>query len=71
MAIAAAEADEVEHGGDGEGRRRRRSRGRVPTADGERIDGRAGPRSESVVLIKSADRSLCLPISPNKHYYSN
>ncbi|KAF8754285.1 helix loop helix domain [Rhizoctonia solani] len=52
MAIAAAEADDVEHAADGEGRRRRRSRARSSATDGERIDGRAGPRSESVVLIK-------------------
>ncbi|KAG8748245.1 hypothetical protein FRC10_007634 [Ceratobasidium sp. 414] len=55
MAIAAAEADEAEQTGDGDGRRRRRSRGRVSTTDGERIDGRAGPRSESVVLVKTID----------------
>ncbi|KAF8666836.1 helix loop helix domain [Rhizoctonia solani] len=55
MAIAAAEADDVEHAADGEGRRRRRSRARSSAADGERIDGRAGPRSESVVLIKTID----------------
>lgn len=55
MAIAAAEADEVEQMGDGEGRRRRRSRGRSSATDGERIDGRAGPRSESVVLVKTID----------------
>lgn len=54
-AIAAAEADDVEHAADGEGRRRRRSRGRVSAAEGERIDGRAGPRSESVVLVKTID----------------
>lgn len=55
LAIAAAEADEAEHAADGEGRRRRRSRGRVSAADGERLDGRAGPRSESVVLVKTID----------------
>lgn len=60
LAIAAAEADEAEQAMDGEGRRRRRSRGRASTADGERVDGRAGPRSESVVLVKSTD---CSPIS--------
>ncbi|KAJ1307493.1 hypothetical protein OPQ81_001592 [Rhizoctonia solani] len=55
LAIAAAEADDAEHAADGEGRRRRRSRGRSSAADGERIDGRAGPRSESVVLVKTID----------------
>ncbi|CAE6476365.1 unnamed protein product [Rhizoctonia solani] len=45
MAIAAAEADDAEHVVDGESRRRRRSRGRSSAADGERIDGRAGPRT--------------------------
>lgn len=55
MAIAAAEADEAEQATDGDTRRRRRSRGRASTADGERIDGRAGPRSESVVLVKTID----------------
>ncbi|CAE6515860.1 unnamed protein product [Rhizoctonia solani] len=55
LAIAAAEADDAEHTADGEGRRRRRSRGRSSAADGERIDGRAGPRSESVVLVKTID----------------
>ncbi|KAG8719662.1 hypothetical protein FRC08_002322 [Ceratobasidium sp. 394] len=55
MAIAAAEADDAEQTGDGDGRRRRRSRGRASTTDGERIDGRAGPRSESVVLVKTID----------------
>ncbi|KDN50511.1 hypothetical protein RSAG8_01009, partial [Rhizoctonia solani AG-8 WAC10335] len=55
MAIAAAEADDAEHVVDGESRRRRRSRGRSSAADGERIDGRAGPRSESVVLVKTID----------------
>ncbi|KAG9126015.1 hypothetical protein FRC07_005193 [Ceratobasidium sp. 392] len=55
MAIAAAEADEAEQAGDGDGRRRRRSRGRASAADGERLDGRAGPRSESVVLVKTID----------------
>ncbi|CAE6425151.1 unnamed protein product [Rhizoctonia solani] len=55
LAIAAAEADEAEHAVDGEGRRRRRSRGRSSAADGERMDGRAGPRSESVVLVKTID----------------
>ncbi|KAG8697753.1 hypothetical protein FRC12_009253 [Ceratobasidium sp. 428] len=55
MAIAAAEADEAEQAGDGDGRRRRRSRGRASTTDGERLDGRAGPRSESVVLVKTID----------------
>jgi hypothetical protein len=53
MAIAAAEADEAEQATDGDGRRRRRSRGRASVTDGERVDGRAGPRSESVVLVKS------------------
>ncbi|CAE6410710.1 unnamed protein product [Rhizoctonia solani] len=55
LAIAAAEADDTEHAADGEGRRRRRSRARSSAADGERIDGRAGPRSESVVLVKTID----------------
>lgn len=51
--------------GDGEGRRRRRSRGRASTADGERMDGRAGPRSESVVLVKSEYPSS-LPFTSNE-----
>ncbi|CAE6424728.1 unnamed protein product [Rhizoctonia solani] len=55
LAIAAAEADDAEHAVDGDGRRRRRSRGRSFITDGERIDGRAGPRSESVVLVKTID----------------
>ncbi|QRV75015.1 helix loop helix DNA-binding domain protein [Ceratobasidium sp. AG-Ba] len=55
MAIAAAEADEAEQAADGDSRRRRRSRGRASTTDGERLDGRAGPRSESVVLVKTID----------------
>ncbi|CUA76066.1 hypothetical protein RSOLAG22IIIB_02073 [Rhizoctonia solani] len=55
LAIAAAEADDAEHVVDGEGRRRRRPRGRSFAADGERLDGRAGPRSESVVLVKTID----------------
>lgn len=55
MAIAAAEADEAEQTTDGDGRRRRRSRGRSSATEGERVDGRAGPRSESVVLVKTID----------------
>jgi len=32
---------------------RRRCKGRAATEDGEKIDGRAGPKSEHVVLSKS------------------
>ena len=43
-------------GGGGGGGRRKRTKGE----DGEKVDGRAGPRSESVVLQKSTDSFLVL-----------
>lgn len=38
---------------DGKSKSRRRGKGKTKNDDGERIDGRAGPRSENVVLSKS------------------
>ena len=48
----AIRAEEEASSGLGSGGKKRRSRGRVGD-DGEKIDGRAGPRSENIVLAKS------------------
>ncbi|KAF8273307.1 hypothetical protein EI94DRAFT_1716358 [Lactarius quietus] len=53
----AIRAEEEASNGLGPGGKKRRSRGRV-SEDGEKVDGRAGPRSENIVLAKS--KSLCL-----------
>lgn len=45
---------------------RKRGRGRLLGDDGEKLDGRAGPRSESVVLQKSASVSITIAISPDQ-----
>lgn len=48
----------------GKGRAKgKRKRGKGATDDGEKLDGRSGPRSENVVLQKSKCRSLVLPLS--------
>jgi hypothetical protein len=48
----AIRAEEEASSGLGSGGKKRRARGRV-SDDGEKIDGRAGPRSENIVLAKS------------------
>jgi hypothetical protein len=48
----AIRAEEEASSGLGSGGKKRRTRGRVGD-DGERVDGRAGPRSENIVLAKS------------------
>ena len=48
----AIRAEEEASSGLGSGGKKRRARGRV-SEDGEKIDGRAGPRSENIVLAKS------------------
>jgi hypothetical protein len=48
----AIRAEEEASSGLGPGGKKRRARGRV-SEDGEKIDGRAGPRSENIVLAKS------------------
>ena len=48
----AIRAEEEASNGLGPGGKKRRSRGRVGE-DGEKVDGRAGPRSENIVLAKS------------------
>jgi hypothetical protein len=48
----AIRAEEEASSGLGPGGKRRRTRGRIGD-DGEKIDGRAGPRSENIVLAKS------------------
>jgi hypothetical protein len=61
----AIRAEEEASNGQGPGGKKRRSRGRVGE-DGEKVDGRAGPRSENIVLAKS--KPLChscgFPCSP-------
>jgi hypothetical protein len=52
----AIRAEEEASSGLGPGGKKRRSRGRVGE-DGEKVDGRAGPRSENIVLAKS--QPLC------------
>lgn len=49
----ACEAEEEQQFAEGKHRSRRRGKGKAKSDDGERIDGRAGPRSENVVLSKS------------------
>ena len=55
----AIRAEEEASSGLGSGGKKRRTRGRVGD-DGERIDGRAGPRSENIVLAKSKPPRICL-----------
>jgi hypothetical protein len=58
----AIRAEEEANTGLGTGGKKRRARGRV-SEDGEKVDGRAGPRSENIVLAKNkllASRVLCL-----------
>lgn len=64
----AIRAEEDASSGLGLGGKKRRARGRVGD-DGEKVDGRAGPRSENIVLAKS--KSLCfragsLPCLPDR-----
>ncbi|KAI0058661.1 hypothetical protein BV25DRAFT_1772796, partial [Artomyces pyxidatus] len=49
----AANAGGSSNGGSGSGKKRK-SRGKVGD-DGEKVDGRAGPRSENIVLAKTVD----------------
>lgn len=49
----ACQAEDEQQLVDGKPKSRRRGKGRAKSDDGERIDGRAGPRSENVVLSKS------------------
>jgi hypothetical protein len=55
----AIRAEEEASSGLGSGGKKRRTRGRVGE-DGEKIDGRAGPRSENIVLAKS--EPSCFPL---------
>ncbi|KAH9031773.1 hypothetical protein EDB85DRAFT_1865530 [Lactarius pseudohatsudake] len=50
----AIRAEEEASSGAGPGGKKRRARGRVGD-DGEKIDGRAGPRSENIVLAKTVE----------------
>ena len=60
----AIRAEEEASSGLGPGGKKRRTRGRV-SDDGEKFDGRAGPRSENIVLAKSKYPRFCLyPRSP-------
>ncbi|KAG6332990.1 hypothetical protein ID866_6095 [Astraeus odoratus] len=54
----ACQAEEERVLAQGKSRGRRRGRSKTANEDGERVDGRAGPRSENVVLSKSGFRSL-------------
>ena len=58
----AIRAEEEASNGLGPGGKKRRSRGRVGE-DGEKIDGRAGPRSENIVLAKSKSPLLFVRFS--------
>ena len=49
----ACQAEEEQQLAEGKSRSRRRGKGKAKSDDGERADGRAGPRSENVVLSKS------------------
>lgn len=49
----ACQAEDEQQLADGKPKSRRRGKGRAKSDDSERIDGRAGPRSENVVLSKS------------------
>lgn len=49
----ACQAEDEQQLADGKYKSRRRGKGKAKNDDGERVDGRAGPRSENVVLSKS------------------
>ncbi|KAF8119690.1 hypothetical protein EV363DRAFT_1409768 [Boletus edulis] len=51
----ACQAEDEQLFADGKPRNRRRGKGKAKIDDGEKVDGRAGPRSENVVLSKSID----------------
>ena len=55
----AIRAEEEASSGLGPAGKKRRTRGRV-SDDGEKFDGRAGPRSENIVLAKSMSPRFCL-----------
>ena len=55
----AIRAEEEASSGLGPAGKKRRTRGRV-SDDGEKFDGRAGPRSENIVLAKSMSPCFCL-----------
>ena len=49
----ACQVEDEQQLADGKSKSRRRGKGKAKDDDGERVDGRAGPRSENVVLSKS------------------
>jgi len=51
----ACQAEDEQQLADGISKSRRRGKGKAKNDDGERVDGRAGPRSENVVLSKTID----------------
>ncbi|KAG1744044.1 uncharacterized protein EDB91DRAFT_1246926 [Suillus paluster] len=54
-AMLAEAMEEEETGANGKKAGRRRGRGKAGNEDGEKVDGRAGPKSEHVVLSKTID----------------